>query len=645
MKTLFGPTGPLSQTLPAFEHRTQQAAMAEAVAKVLKDGGTLIVEAGTGTGKTLAYLVPLVLSGRRALVSTGTKNLQEQLLSKDVPVLAGLAEKIRAVCLKGRRNYLCRHRLRQFKQQPLFPSVAENQGFGRLLKWAAATATGDVAEITWLPENFAMWAELSASAEQCLGQSCPDIQTCFLVKARQEAARADLVIVNHHLFFSDLALRARGQGEVIPRCEAYVFDEAHQMEEVACQHFGVSVSSYRLKELATDCLRAAALWSQAETAEIGERIKRLDAAGARLRKALDLEPGRYPWRRLLAAKGFNPALSRLTETLELLRARLAELGPKSEALAHLAARAVVIRDDLALLTGEEQGDNVRWTDVRDRGFVLTSTPMEVGQLFQKHFFEPATDAASPRSRRAVFTSATLAVENGFGYFSRSLGLEKAMELGLASPFDYRTQALLYVPPRMCQPTDEGFAEGCADELLKLLEATRGRALVLFTSHRNLDGVARRLKAADLPWRLLVQGEAPRPILLDRMRLDVHSVLLATASFWEGVDVPGEALSCVVIDRLPFASPGEPLVEARIDRLRRNGKSPFAEYQLPEAVLSFKQGLGRLIRTRQDRGVAAVLDLRLLSKPYGRTFLASLPALPLTRDLEEVRRFLSEQPSA
>jgi ATP-dependent DNA helicase DinG len=640
IKSCFAPDGPLSRLLPAFEERAEQAAMADAVARMLNEGGSLIVEAGTGTGKTLAYLLPLALSGRRALVSTGTKNLQDQLFLKDVPLVAKLAP-VRAVCLKGRRNYLCRFRLRQFAQRPLFADPADAEGFARLLDWAAETRTGDVAEVSWLPENFPTWQELSASAEQCLGQNCADFRECFLTRARQEAARADMVIVNHHLFFADLALRTRGQGEAIPRCEVFVFDEAHQMEECASQHFGLRVGSGRLRELTRDCVRTLAVSGEGSK-DVDGRAAKVDAAAARLARAIKLEPGRYPLRRVAESKGFAENCAALTDALELLRAALGDLAAKGEAFLQLARRSVALKEELQAIIkppGENEAENVRWVEARERGFTLTSTPIEIGELFRRHFFE-----GSPKERRVLFTSATLAVEGKFAYFRQRLGIPQAVELTLPSPFDHREQALLYVPRGMCEPTDPAFAERCAEEIERLLEATQGRALVLFTSHRNLNDVARRL-AGRLPWRLMVQGEAPRQTLLERLREDVHSVLLATASFWEGVDVPGEAVSCVVVDRLPFASPGDPLVEARIDRLRRKGASPFGEYQLPEAVLALKQGLGRLIRSRADRGVAAVLDVRLVSKPYGRTFLASLPAMTVTRNLEDVRAHLPAASSA
>ncbi len=623
--------------------------MAARVEDALARGRALVVEAGTGTGKTLAYLLPAARSGLKVVVSTATKTLQEQLAEKDVPLLNALGVDAKVAFLKGRQNYLCLLRFEEFLRNPTFAVREEAAVFERIEAWAGTTQTGDRAELTDVPDNLASWRDLSASAEQCIGTRCAHYDRCFVFRMRRQAADADVVVVNHHLFFADLALRSSSAGDsgaaVLPDYAAVIFDEAHAVEEVATEHFGVQLSSFRVSELARDALKALTTRPQlTEAAGLATRLLRdgrdffdlaLDSApeGGRARER------ESRWALLPGA--LEPAEAARQDLAEMVRALGAALSSAdgNEEIALLERRCLALSADLGLFAGaERQPDLIHWAESRAGHLFLHASPIDIAPLLQDKLYD--------RIGPVVFTSATLAVGGELGYFARRVGLSDESgalfpleEAVLASPFDYEKHAALYLPQKMPDPQDPGFAEAVADELRALLPITAGRAFVLFTSLRNMRAV-HALLAAELPWTVLLQGDAPKAQLLKRFR-ERPSVLFASQSFWEGVDVPGDALSLVVIDKLPFASPGEPIVAARIDRLRRSGEDAFYGYQVPQAALALKQGFGRLIRTATDRGIVAVLDARLTRRPYGRLFIESLPRCRILRTPREASDFWRE----
>jgi ATP-dependent DNA helicase DinG len=656
LREVLGPGGALSRVLAAYEPRPPQLAMAARVEDALAHGRALIVEAGTGTGKTLAYLLPAARSGLKIVVSTATKTLQEQLAEKDVPLLRALGVDAKVAFLKGRQNYLCLLRFDQFTRNPTFAVREEASVFEGIARWAESTQTGDRAELTEVPDNLASWRDLSASADQCLGAKCAHYDRCFVFRMRREAADADVVVVNHHLFFADLALRSSSAGDagaaVLPRYDAVVFDEAHAVEEVATEHFGAQLSSFRVAELARDALKALQARPQMlEAAGLAGRLARegrdfFDVAleTAPERQSAPLRKGSAPsaqgessrWALLPGA--LRPAEGERIKLAELTRALGAALSAGDEELALLERRCLSLGADLSLFADAERSpDLIHWGESRGGHLFLHASPIDVAGLLQEKLYD--------RIGPVVFTSATLAVAGQLEYFARRIGLSDdsgplfPLEASvLDSPFDYRSNAALYLPRQMPDPQEASFPEAVAGELRALLPITSGRAFVLFTSLRNMRAV-HALLADELPWQVLLQGEAPKAQLLKRFR-DRPSVLFASQSFWEGVDVPGEALSLVVIDKLPFASPGEPIVAARIDRLRADGQDAFYGYQVPQAALALKQGFGRLIRTATDRGIVAVLDARVTRKNYGRLFIESLPRCRVLRSAEEAGSFWS-----
>jgi ATP-dependent DNA helicase DinG len=674
---IFSPDGPLAQTLVAFEPREGQRRMAAAVADTLEDGGVLLVEAGTGTGKTLAYLVPAILSGQRVVVSTGTKNLQEQIFTKDLPLLARvLPVSFTATCMKGRSNYLCLQRYEVFKESPALRTDVDRVHFALIDAWAEVTETGDRAEIDELPDDLPFWPQIAATSETCAGSTCPRYADCFVTRMRQRAAESDVVIVNHHLLCADASLRHHAFGEVIPESPALVIDEAHQLEDVATQHFGVAVSNYRVEALVDDAervLRQADLVMDtrhalqratlglhgagrgffAAVAEAGQRASAAAPAGAGpLDRALRADAGRgagVATARVPAARRapglFDDRVRVTADTLapagEAGLALLDALGDLAEAVgrgasvpdeaAALGRRATALRDELRIVLRADDPAFVFFVETRGAGTFLRALPIEVSAIVRELVLD--------RARTTVLTSATLTIAGAFDYVRSRLGVAEAREAILASEFDHATQALLYLPRQMPDPRQPDFTSRAADEVIAILERTEGRAFVLFTSYASMHAVRERVVRA-LPYPMLTQGTAPRGVLLETFRRTPNAVLFATSSFWQGVDVVGDALSCVIIDKLPFASPGDPIVAARLEAIAARGGDPFATLQVPLAILTLLQGLGRLLRHREDRGILAILDPRLQTMGYGRRFLASLPPAPITRNLDDIARFMA-----
>ncbi|MEO8680011.1 MAG: ATP-dependent DNA helicase [Vicinamibacterales bacterium] len=655
---VFADDGPLATAVDQFEPREGQRAMAAAVAETLAHGGVLLAEAGTGTGKTLAYLVPAILSRQRVLVSTGTKNLQEQIYFKDIPVLQdALGVPFKAAYMKGRNNYLCLHRLDQLRAGGTAKAVPYGSGssdfVSMLDEWRRTTDSGDRAELRELPEDSALWHDVSATADTCLGSDCPQFSECYVTKMRQRAAEADVVIVNHHLLCADASVRQSTYGEVIPACHYAVVDEAHQLEDVATQYFGIAISNYRLDDLAKDSDRVVNLGTVSDPdSELRRIIRHMDdharlffGALAFTRPSTSLRAGQARGggeERVRIGPAFftdiiNDGLALIDalgalEGAMLLKSGAAEPGSSAnEDAAALGRRAGEARDHLRFLLEASDPAFVYFLETRGRGVFLRAAPIDVSTIIREFLID--------KMRATVLTSATLAVDGSFDYVRSRLGIEDATAVRVPSEFDFTEQAILYLPRQMPPPKSPEFAAAVAREVLELLTRTEGRAFVLFTSYAMLRTV-RDLLEYDLPYPVFVQGTAPRSVLLGQFRATPNAVLLATSSFWQGVDVVGEQLTCVIIDKLPFASPGDPITAARIEAIGEQGGDAFQEYQVPLAILAMLQGLGRLIRHRSDRGVLAVLDPRLRTMGYGRRFLDSFPPAPITHDLGQVTRFLA-----
>ena len=671
----FAPGGALARAMSDFEPRAGQAQMAAAVARVFERGGVLLAEAGTGTGKTLAYLVPAILSRERVLVSTGTKNLQEQIYFKDIPALReALGIPFTAAYMKGRANYLCLHKLDELHDNG--GDLAHDVFLPIITEWAGRTETGDRAELQDLPEDVAFWSEVAATAETCLGAECPRYDDCFVTRMRQRAAAADVVIVNYHLLCADAAVRQSNFGEVIPACSRAILDEAHQLEDVATQYFGLSVSTYRVEELARDAERLVAGGrDDRKTRDQVERAVEMlrdaardffsDVAFAHRPSRASGRPEQVEGRGRGAVRGEErvratpeslgeayETAARLTGALDLIESALASARPApqtsgasneddgdeaartaddAETFAALVRRAAALRDELRFLLRARDDAYVYFVEFRGRGIFLRASPIDVSAIVH--------DLLIDKMRTTVLTSATLTVDGSFDYLRSRLGIRSAEEIRLASEFDFARQAILYLPPRMPDPRSDAFTTAASREVIEILKATRGRAFVLFTSYASLRSVQAMAEMA-LDYPIFAQGSAPRSQLLNRFRATPNAVLFATSSFWQGVDVVGEALSCVIVDKLPFASPADPITAARVDAIRAQGGDPFAEYQVPLAILALQQGLGRLIRHRRDRGVLAVLDPRLRTKGYGRRFIESLPPAPIVSDVARVEAFFS-----
>ena len=683
VQAVFAPDGALARAIPDFEARSGQIEMATEVARRFEDGGVLLAEAGTGTGKTLAYLIPAILSRQRVLVSTGTKNLQEQIYFKDIPALRDtLGVPFTATYMKGRSNYLCLHRLDQFDPDRREGQEARDTALSVFLpiirEWSARTETGDRAELADLPEDVPVWNDVSATAETCLGTECPRYDDCFVTRMRQRAAASDVVIVNHHLLCADAAVRQSAYGEVIPACPNAIIDEAHQLEDVATQYFGYSVSNYRLEDLARDVERLPAAGVIADDDVKDDIAKAIDGLRDSARafftelafahRSTDRVRGEERVRATSSSLAqTSDAAAQLTGALDVVEAALARAGsirptafakasalkkadparkaepaddesddPGREAIATLIRRAGELRDEIRLLLRAGDSDYVYFVEFRGRGVFLRAAPVDVSAIVRELLLD--------RMRTTILTSATLAVDGTFEYIRTRLGIRNATEICLPSEFDFARQALMYLPPRMPDPRSIDFSMAAGREVVEILKRTRGRAFVLFTSYATMRDVL-GIAGMALDYPIFAQGSLPRTELLRQFRETPHAVLFATSSFWQGVDVVGEALSCVIIDKLPFTSPADPVTAARIDAIRERGGDPFGEYQVPLAILALQQGLGRLIRHRQDRGLLAVLDPRIRTKGYGKRFIASLPPAPVVQNFAAIEAFFCPKPTA
>jgi ATP-dependent DNA helicase DinG len=655
----FAPGGLLSKTHPAYEFRRGQLQMAQAVEEALEEKRHLIVEAGTGTGKTLAYLLPVIRSGKRVIISTGTKNLQEQLFFKDVPALERAlfpeGDRKLSVCyMKGRNNYLCRKKLIDLTDQPVLSGLEEIEHYRAIAAWEKTTQSGDRAELAELPEASAVWHKLDARADTCLGQKCKDYDRCFITEMRRRAAESDIIIVNHHLFFADLSIKLEAEGApdagVLPDCGAVIFDEAHELEDIAGNYFGISVSNLRMDDLTRDVeqmLQKEKLY----TPQMSGAIQSVRERSQLFFSLLPANEGRFAFdsRREFLEENGEEFLA-LNQSLTRLGAELDQLPQKPEDVFTLVRRAQQLQVQLRFVMENEDPNTVFWIERRAfRGapgaarrkssdekqasgrtnVFLQATPIEVGQILRECLWS--------KLETSVLTSATLAVGGGFDYIRQRLGLDHARELIVASHFDYESQAILFVPPDLPDPRTPEFVGKAVTVIRQLLEITRGRAFVLFTSYKQMNEVYERLLGL-LDYPMLKQGDAPKSALLEQFRLTPNAVLFGTSSFWQGVDVQGEQLSCVIIDRLPFAVPSDPVVAARVKAIDSGGGNAFFQYQVPSAVITLKQGFGRLIRSLHDRGLLALLDNRILKKQYGRVFVESLPPYSRTTDLKKVEQF-------
>ena len=636
IEAVLGTEGQLSRSLPGFSWRQQQQEMAEAVAGALDSGGRLIAEAGTGTGKTFAYLVPALLSGSKVIISTGTRNLQDQLFRRDLPLLQeALAIPARVALLKGRSNYLCLHRMELALLDARGHSREVAMQLRQIQQWSMETRSGDIAELGELPEETPVWPLITSNGDNCLGSECPAYGKCHLVEARRRAQEADIVVINHHLLCADFSIKDEGFGELLPAADAYIIDEAHQLPEVASNFFGISVGTRQFLELCRDT-RSEYVKEAGDLPRLLEQVDHLEKAARDFRLAFGNDGQRGTWEEIAGNPDVRNGLAYLRQELDALHGMLDSVSGRGKGLDSCRDRAKGLADLLTrICEPEEAGGEVRWFEVHTHSLRLTSTPLEVSGLFREQM------ARHPAAW--IFTSATLAVGDSFDHFQLQMGIDDAQTRRWESPFDYREQALWFVPRGLPEPSAPDYTEKVVELALPMLEASRGRAFLLFTSHRALRLAAQWLEArTELP--LLVQGTAPKAELLERFVEQGNAVLLGTSSFWEGVDVRGEALSLVVIDKLPFASPGDPVLKARLDAIRKRGGNPFMQYQVPQAVIALKQGAGRLIRDVTDRGVLVVCDPRLLRKGYGHTFLEAMPDFARTRELADVLAFFGAAPA-
>lgn len=635
---LLGPGGILEQQIDGFHSRPQQLQMAEAVEETLENGGVLVCEAGTGTGKTFAYLIPALLSGRKVVISTGTKNLQDQLYKRDLPRIRELAGRpLQTALLKGRANYLCLQRMdsASFDRRTLSPAVAAL--LEEVRRWAGRTRHGDIAELGNIPESSVIWPLVTSTIDNCLGQECPDYENCHLLAARRQAQEADLVVINHYLLCADFALKREGFGELLPLADAFIIDEAHQLPDIANRFFGVSISDRQLQELTRD-IRIAYRQLKMKQRGLVECADALDKSSRDFRLLFAMDEHRGAWRELQQDPRLLQALDETAKRLTALAEALTAVEGSDKGLASCHDRAKELSRQLRLIVEQQEDEeHIRWFEINRLGYRLQQTPLQIAAAFQEQMQRHA--------RCWVFTSATLAVGDDFSHFMHQLGLgEESRTERWQSPFDYQRQAVWYVPRELVEPREQGFVQAVVEAAVPVINASGGRTFLLFTSHRALNQAAELLEER-LDYPLLVQGSMPRNELLEEFREAGNAVLLGTGSFWEGVDVQGAALSVVVIDKLPFASPGDPLLQARLDALKKQGRNPFMEYQVPQAVISLKQGAGRLIRGINDTGVLMLCDLRLLSRPYGKIFIDAMPPFRRSRELAEITDFIEQHHEA
>jgi ATP-dependent DNA helicase DinG len=630
LNEILGENGLLSQAIRGFTPRVPQQNMANAIKKALALNSQLIVEAGTGTGKTFGYLVPIFLAQKKTIISTGTKNLQDQLFFKDIPVIKKIFSfPLKVVLLKGRANYICKHRLERNVDDGRFVSRQLVNELHIINEWASTSQTGDISELSVIPEDSVIWPQVTSTADNCISQDCPFYKDCFVVKARQHALVADIVIVNHHLFFADMALQEDGFGELLPGADVIVFDEAHHLPDIASQFFSTALTGRQLIELARDT-EAEVLQSANDMRDIIEVSDKLQTATHEMRIAMGTELRRAPWPEQMPPL-LETSVQHVKQALQVLEEILKSAAVRSKGLESCWRRTAQLIERFNLLTGKTPDDNVHWFETYTSSFTLQLTPMVVADNFKRYIEE--------RKRAWIFTSATLSVKNNFQLFVDTLGLQNSLQLQLKSPFDYQKQSLLYAPRGLPDPHAAHYTEALIEAVIPVLEITQGKAFLLFTSYKAMEYAAELLKDR-IPFPMLLQGSMPKKELIEQFKSFGNAVLLGTSSFWYGVDVRGDALSCVIIDKLPFAAPEDPILKARIQMLRKQGIDPFQSYQLPNAVLILKQGAGRLIRDTEDRGILMICDPRLVGSRYGEAFLQSLPDMTRTRDLERVRQFIS-----
>jgi ATP-dependent DNA helicase DinG len=627
--------GPLAELIPDYKVRPQQIDMAEAIAEAIAGHESLVCEAGTGTGKTFAYLIPAILSGMKVIISTGTKHLQDQLYQRDLKIIQqAIGQAVHTALLKGRANYLCLQRMHTLESDPGGMHRGHLAQLGAVRSWSQQTSSGDLAELRTLPEDAGVRKFITSTTDNCLGQNCDFFEDCFVFKARRQASESDITVVNHHLLLADMALREQGYGELLPVADCVIFDEAHQLPELASQFFSQSLTSHQFFELIRDS-KQAYLSEAADMPDFMLLLDNLETAIRQLRLSFTEHDARVAWHRFRDQQTVEQAMDRVLGHCMDLHQMLEDFSSRGKELDSCFNRCGALIDTLEMFIERHSDNFIQWLETRAKGFLLHQTPLDIADTFQERMRE--------YDCTGIYTSATLTVKGDFKHFSAQLGLSSVMQRSWQSPFDFKRQTMLYLPKGLPDPRDESYTVQVLDAAIPVLKITQGRAFLLFTSHRALQLAADSIRRS-IDYPVFVQGESPRTELLEVFRNTPHGVLLGTMSFWEGVDVKGQALSCVIIDKLPFATPDDPVLQARLKKLEEQGDNPFMDYQLPEAVINLKQGVGRLIRDSRDYGVLMICDPRLMGKSYGRVFLNSLPEMDFSRELEEVEIFFNKHES-